>query len=331
MTSLVLAALLAAAPGAPLDSLAALTRGRIMLQAVTRGDAPTLWAAFSDRMRTAMKDSTSFAGMSAGIVAQIGALDSLLSEQVTRQEDRWTYEARCRFKGPPIPLKVIAMFTPDGQVDGLALRPDTEAPPQPYASRFLDYQTKTALRLPFDGEWYVFWGGRTLEQNYHATSRSQRFAHDLVIRKSGVSHAGDGKELADYYCYGRPILAPAAGTVVWTESARPDQPIGVGDREHPIGNGVVIDHGNGEFSLVAHLQPGSVKVKPGDKVRAGQPLGACGNSGNTSEPHLHYHQQNGPDMKDADGLPAFFQNVVVDGKPVARAEIVKGETVRPGR
>jgi len=331
MTSFLIAALLAAAPVAPLDSTAAMAKGRATLQAVARGDAPALWASFGERMRTAMQDSTTYAGRMAGIVGQIGALDSLMSEQVHAEGSAWIYEARCRFKGPPIPIRVTVAFAADSRIEGLTLRPDSDAPPQPYPSKFLDYQTKTPLRLPFDGEWYVFWGGRTIEQNYHAVARSQRFAHDLMIRKDGVSHAGEGKALTDYYCYGRPVLAPAAGTVVWAENARPDQPIGVGDREHLIGNGVVIDHGNGEFSLLAHMKPGSVKVKAGDKVKAGQAIGAVGNSGNTSEPHLHYHLQNGPDMRDSDGLPAFFQDLVVDGKPLARAEIVKGQTVRPGR
>ena len=143
------------------------------------------------------------------------------------------------------------------------------------------------------------------------------------------THAGDGKAL-DYYCYGAPLLAPAAAP--WCGSRpQPDQAIGTTNAATPIGNGVVIDHGNGEFSLLAHMQPKSLKVKKGDRVKAGQALGKCGNSGNTSEPHLHYHLQNGPEMPEAEGLPAFFNGLVVDGSPVERAEIVKGQRAKPAK
>jgi murein DD-endopeptidase MepM/ murein hydrolase activator NlpD len=99
---------------------------------------------------------------------------------------------------------------------------------------------------------------------------------------------------------------------------------------NPAGNHVVLDHGNGEFSLLAHLQKGSLRVKAGDTVKAGQPLGLCGNSGNTSEPHLHIHLQTGPEFPGAtEGLPMAFTDFLADGKPVARGELVKGMRVRP--
>jgi murein DD-endopeptidase MepM/ murein hydrolase activator NlpD len=103
------------------------------------------------------------------------------------------------------------------------------------------------------------------------------------------------------------------------------------DPQNPVGNGVVIDHGNGEFSLLAHMQPKSLRVKTGDKVKASQVIGLVGNSGNTSEPHIHYHLQDGPDMKTAEGLPAPFSNLIVNGKPVAKAELLKGQTVSRGK
>jgi murein DD-endopeptidase MepM/ murein hydrolase activator NlpD len=71
----------------------------------------------------------------------------------------------------------------------------------------------------------------------------------------------------------------------------------------------VIDHGNGEFSMIAHLQKGSVRVKPGDTVRQGQVVGLMGNSGDTSGPHVHYQLQSGPDWERSDALPSNFTNV----------------------
>ncbi|HET6462716.1 MAG TPA: M23 family metallopeptidase, partial [Candidatus Krumholzibacteria bacterium] len=192
----------------------------------------------------------------------------------------------------------------------------------------LDYITKTTLQLPFNGEWFVFWGGRTLAENYHASSRSQRFAYDMLIMKNGESHTGDGKKLTDYFSFGQDILAPAAGTVVWSCDSLPNNEIGQSNTTHPVGNGVVIDHGNGEFSLIAHLQPKSQKFKVGDKVQAGVVIGKCGNSGNTSEPHLHYHLQTGPDIMSAEGLPVVFTGLCVDGKKVDKAEPKKGQSVK---
>ena len=197
-----------------------------------------------------------------------------------------------------------------------------------YPSTFLDYVAKTRFTLPFRGEWLVFWGGRTLAQNYHAAVRSQRFAHDLIMVKDGKSHTGEGKALTDYYCYGQPILAPADGIVVTAVDSLPNQDIGSRDPNHAAGNHVVIDHGNHEFTLLAHMQPHSLRVKPGQHVKRGDVLGLAGNSGNTSEPHLHVHLMNGPSMSDADGLPMPFTNYLVDGKPVERGEIVRFQRVK---
>src|SRR3546814_13291997 len=92
-----------------------------------------------------------------------------------------------------------------GKVAGFGVQPKPQAAPSPH----LDYQTRAHLRLPFDGKWYVFWGGHDIEQNYHAASPGQRFAYDLVKRVGGSSHRGDGQALEDYYCWNEKILAPA--------------------------------------------------------------------------------------------------------------------------
>jgi len=173
----------------------------------------------------------------------------------------------------------------------------------------------------------VVWGGRTLADNQHASVRSQRFAYDIVITKSGQTHTGDGKALSDYYCYGKPVLSPGAGVVVSVLDTLPDQAPGTRDPLAPAGNHVVVDVGHSEFVLLAHLQPHSLRVKVGDHVRAGQPVGLAGNSGNTTQPHVHVHLMNGPAMPDADGLPMSFSDFVVDGRPVARAELQRGQVV----
>ncbi len=310
------------AADAPFDSTAALARARELRPFVSSGTPGPLWASFDPQMRAAMGDSLRFAGGVASIHAQIGAIIEVVDERLTRTPG-WTYRARCKFERAPAPAILIISFNHDGLVSQLLVQPDKPA----YASTKLDYVTQTTLLLPFEGEWFVFWGGRTVDENYHAASKSQRFAYDLVIMKGGASHSGSGSALSDYYCYGAKVLAAAAGTIVWSCDSLPDQVPGQMDSRNPVGNGVVIDHGNGEFSILAHMQPTSLRVKTGDKVKASDILGLCGNSGNTSEPHIHYHLQDGADMSNAEGLPAPFTRVVINGKPTAKAELLKGQTV----
>lgn len=308
-----------------IDRATAVARAREVRESVNRGDMAPLWSQFHERMRTMLKDSLSFVAMSASIHGQVGAVDSVMDEEVFERDSMLVVRTRCRFTKLPVPGVLTVGFVPDGRIGTLAVRPDatTEAP-----SKYLDYQAKARFELPFRGEWLVFWGGRTLGENYHAVTRAQRFAHDIVMVKDGRTHAGDGKALTDYYCYGQPILAPSSGVVVTAVDSLPDQAIGSRDPAHAAGNHVVIDHGNGEFSLLAHLQPGALKVKVGGKVKAGDILGLAGNSGNTSEPHLHVHLMNGPSMDDADGLPMPFSDYVVDGKVVERGEIKRFQLVK---
>jgi murein DD-endopeptidase MepM/ murein hydrolase activator NlpD len=117
--------------------------------------------------------------------------------------------------------------------------------------------------------------------------------------------------------------------VVTVVDSLPDQAIGSSDPAHAAGNHVVIDHGNSEYSLLAHMQPHSLRVKPGQKVKRGDALGLTGNSGNTSEPHLHVHLMNKPSMADADGLPMPFADYRADGAVVASGELKRGQTVAP--
>ncbi|WP_097933231.1 MULTISPECIES: M23 family metallopeptidase [Streptomyces] len=78
-----------------------------------------------------------------------------------------------------------------------------------------------------------------------------------------------------------------------------------------IGNHVILDLGEGTFAVYAHVQRGSLRVKAGDTVRAGQRLGRVGNSGNTTEPHLHFHLMDGPDVDNARGVPFTWRGVGV--------------------
>jgi murein DD-endopeptidase MepM/ murein hydrolase activator NlpD len=158
----------------------------------------------------------------------------------------------------------------------------------------------------------VLWGGDTKELNRHHDTQNQRYAFDFLIAdERGKTHRGEGKANEDYYAFGQKILAPADGVVT-------DVITGVRDNEprsmNPysiLGNTVIIQHREHEVSVLAHFKNGSIAVKPGDKIKKGRLLGLCGNSGNSSEPHLHYHLQNTPILQDATGIKCYFENIAV--------------------
>lgn len=314
---------LVAAPGDEQER--ALERGRACCQRFYAGELEALWEEFDAPLRGVLESLAGLERFRAQSLAQLGAEVAVVEESATVQGPLVAYSRKARFEKVPALIEVAFSFGPQDRISGFVIRPvPGEAP-----SAFLAYRTKTELRLPFEGEWYVFWGGRTLAQNYHAAAADQRFAYDLVILRDGSSHTGAGLRNEDYHCFGRPILAPGAGVVVSVLDGIADNVPGVIERPaHAGGNHVVLDHGNGEHSMLAHFQRGSVKVKPGERVPAGALLGLCGNSGNSSEPHLHYHLQNTPVFHAGQGLPAQFQHYQADGEPVERGEPVQGQRIR---
>jgi murein DD-endopeptidase MepM/ murein hydrolase activator NlpD len=171
-------------------------------------------------------------------------------------------------------------------------------------------RSRVPMQLPFRGEWFVFWGGDNEKVNYHVSTPGQRRAADLVMKGAdGRSHRDTGKRNEDYFVFGQQILAAAAGTVVTAVDGVPDNVPGSMNPLCAVGNCLIIDQGSGEFAVYAHLQPGSLQVKRGEKVSQGQVLGLCGNSGNSSEPHLHFHLQDKATLQDGLGITPYFTNV----------------------
>lgn len=188
-----------------------------------------------------------------------------------------------------------------------------------YPSSYDDKPSPVEFRLPLDGPVRVAWGGETIRRNYHATMSDQRWAYDLLVTHGDVSHTGDGSRLDQYFCYDALVRAPAAGSVrvvVDGEPDRlPDEPI---RGRRAAGNHVILDVQPGEFLVVAHLRPGSIVVHPGQRVAAGEPLGRVGNSGNSSEPHVHLHLQDTVELGVGEGIPFFFAGYERDGALVER-------------
>ena len=150
---------------------------------------------------------------------------------------------------------------------------------------------------------------------------AQRFAIDFVqLNPEGRTFSGDQKDNKNYRCYGAEALAVADGVIVATKDGIPENVPGATSRAVPItletvgGNHVIIDLGNGRFAFYAHLQPGSLRVKNGDKVRRGQVVGLVGNSGNSTEPHLHFHISDANSPLGSEGLPYALPSFEVQGR-----------------
>lgn len=248
-----------------------------------------------------------------GLRAEHGALKAL--DAPRRVHPQFALVA-ARFERGVLDLKVS--LDGSNRISGLYFQPHAEPLPAPE-------RNSVALRAPFRGEWLVFWGGDTREQNAHLDHPNQTGAFDFLgVGPDGKTTRGEGRNNEDYHAFGREVLAPADGEVTDVVSGVRDNAPGSMNQYSALGNAVVIRHSEQEYSVLAHLKLDSTRVKRGDKVRSGQLVGLCGNSGNSSEPHLHYHLQNTPVIQDGTGIKAFFSGL--KGKPAPHSP-VKGEVL----
>jgi murein DD-endopeptidase MepM/ murein hydrolase activator NlpD len=186
------------------------------------------------------------------------------------------------------------------------------------------YTTRTKLRLPLAGRLLV-WDGHDFYSHHRRfdfdhpvavqigfNTNAARYSYDFTrVDADGKRYRGEGAKNEDHFSYGWPVLAPGDGTVVSVVDKVAEGGDGfsiaaVRDNGMVIfGNYVVIDHGNGEFSHLGHLKPGTVKVAVGEKVRAGQRIAQVGTSGSSLFPHLHYELATSAGT-DGEGLPTQF-------------------------
>jgi murein DD-endopeptidase MepM/ murein hydrolase activator NlpD len=139
---------------------------------------------------------------------------------------------------------------------------------------------------------------------------AQRFAIDYVkVNDKNRTFDGDKLKNESYYAEGTDALAVADGRVVAVKDGIPENVPGVTSRAVPItletvgGNHVIVDIGGGRYAFYAHLKPGSIRVREGDRVRRGQVMGLVGNSGNSTEPHLHFHLSDANSPLGSEGIP----------------------------
>lgn len=178
-------------------------------------------------------------------------------------------------------------------------------------------RTAVAISPPVHGEWAAFNGPSNVSGHRRLvlalegrTAIGQRFAIDFLrVDSSGASHHGDPLANASYYAYGTELHAVSDGVVAATKDAIPQNVPGASSRAVTInmetvgGNFVVIDIGGGNYALYAHVQPGSLRVKVGDHVKRGQVVALLGNSGNSTEPHVHFEVADAPSFLAAEGVP----------------------------
>lgn len=189
-------------------------------------------------------------------------------------------------------------------------------------------RNSTKFILPFKDEWTITWGGDTKELNYHIESEAQKNAFDIVITdKNDKSYKTDGISNEDYYAFGKEIIAPCDGEIVLVVDGVKDNIPGISNPTYIPGNTVIIKTENNEYLFFAHFKQHSILVKEGQKIKQGQLLGLCGNSGNSSEPHIHFHIQNVEDMNSATGVKCYFEKIQVNGQTKTDYSPIKKEKI----
>jgi len=216
----------------------------------------------------------------------------------------------------------------------LRLAPSPPGSPEENLSQFRENlrvwrRWGVALSLPFRGKWKISQGVDGSETH----KGDWRFAYDFqAVAADGSIFANSGLACEDHYSWGAPVYSPAAGTVHMVIDGIPDNSIGVINAENNWGNCVIIAHAENYFSCLAHLQNGSISVKPGELVARGTEICRCGNSGRSPFPHLHFQMQMSPYL----GAPCMqfsFENFSLSRKGhecfVSKGDVVLGDVLWP--
>ena len=281
------------------------------------GNLAAIFASFSKEMQAALPEDKTREFLS-GLKTEAG---NITSREFERYEESYA-SYKTVFEKALYTVNISA--DGDGRINGLFVKP--------YVPDNLPKITRnsTPLQLPFKGEWTVTWGGDTKALNYHVESRAQKNAFDLVMTNAGgKSFKTDGKTNVDYYAFGQELYAPCAAEVVLVVDGVKDNIPGRLNPFYVPGNTVILKTANNEFLFFAHFKQHSIVVRQGQNIRQGQLLGLCGNSGNSSEPHLHFHIQNVEEMTEATGVKCHFEQLMVNGQLKTDYSPIKGEKIKP--
>lgn len=193
-----------------------------------------------------------------------------------------------------------------------------------------------SIRSPFEEPVIVAWGGNTLKDNYHVWLPAERWAYDLFAIPAVV----ESQNLEDYGIYGMDIVAPISGYVVGMYEQEMDHGTGMSEFESTFGNYVFIKiEETGSYIVLGHLKCNSIQVEMGDYINEGMVIAQVGNTGMSSEPHLHlHHQKQDPNetLLLAEGLPLFFRDIEESSMPrgggdrlINGVRVPVGETITP--
>lgn len=307
------------------QSAPSLGQGRTYVTALQSGDVARVWKKSGAAPGQQFKSFSALQKFAAGL-RSYGTESKLVSEGLSEDRNGNTvYQRVCAVSNWARGIELELVMDPEGRLLGATMNFATREAPTTYGA----YRSLVKLRLPLEDTWHVLWGGRTWEDNRHASVSDMRFALDLLQRKNGSSAEGKGLKNEDYFAWNQNVLAPADGVVVVAEDGVVDNLPNRAVGGNLYGNLLVIDHGTDEFTLLGHLRNGSLLVKPGDRVTQGQRLARVGNSGMSTEPHLHFQLMDTGDWRSAHGLPLQLHDFVRNGTLVDRAEPRRGDVITP--
>lgn len=186
----------------------------------------------------------------------------------------------------------------------------------------------TNMIFPFKEEAFVFWGGETVETNYHMADINQQYAYDILMVANGAPYKGDPSKNESYFIFNKDIIAPCDAKVVQVIKGIKDNTPGVLNTNDITGNTLVLETAQKEYLLFAHLKANSILVQEGDLVRQGQVIAKCGNSGNTSQAHLHLQLQNTVDIFNTIGAKLYFDELIRNGQIKKQYMPVKEDFVK---
>ena len=272
---------------------------------------------FSDEMKTALPIEQTM-DFFKGLKNQAGKIKS---REFIKYENGTCASYKTTFELALFALNIC--HDKDSKINGLFVKPFKESN-LPKLKR-----NQTKLILPFTGEWTVYWGGDTKELNYHVEVESQNGAFDIIITdENGKSYKNNGDNNEDYHAFGKELIAPCDAEVVLVVDGIKDNKPGEMNLYFILGNTVILKTDNDEYLLFAHFKQNSIVVKQGENVEKGELLGLCGNSGNSSEPHLHFHIQNVEDINQATGAKSYFEEIYVNGELKKDYSPIKNEKIK---
>jgi hypothetical protein len=289
-----------------------------MINYFNKGDNKNIVAMFSKGMNKALPIDK-FTKFTSGLKSDFGNIKRVSFFRLKRLAGVETAMYKAFFEKGILEMDIT--LNENDEIDALYFKPYSEA------KEIIRNTTK--MKLPFKDEWTLTWGGDTKELNYHVESIAQKNAFDiLILDKKGSSYKGNGEKNEDYYAFGKELYAPCDGEVVLVVDGVKDNVPGVLNPIYNPGNSVIIKTATGEYAFFAHFKQYTIEVKEGQKVKTGDYLGLCGNSGNSSEPHLHFHLQNIEDMNTAIGTKCYFEKIKVNGIIKSDYSPIKGEKVQ---